>query len=324
MVLSALPPVRRRLLLGIAAALVAGVLVAVILVVVNRAGSSSGPVRCGRTSRGRCCWCPGTAGRRRRWTCWPRGFARPAAGEVVRLPGDGTGDLRDQADGAGPGGRRRSPAGRRRSTWSATRPAGWWPGCGRRGRRRRHRPPDRHARLAAPRQRDRRAGRVAAAGPVPGGVPPARPGQRPADPAQRTREPAGPAWVSVWTEQDQVVTPPDSARLDGALNIPVQCVCAGAQLATATSAATSSSPSSHRPRPHPPAPPADCPAVDADAPVTSDQPGQGRCPYPARKIERGEVSQRTACLDSSIQYEAPGGRRLTTVDQPVDVSQLSG
>jgi triacylglycerol esterase/lipase EstA (alpha/beta hydrolase family) len=42
--------------------------------------------------------------------------------------------------------------------------------------------------------------------------------------------PPGPVWVSVWTEQDQVVTPPDSARLDGALNIPVQSVCAGAQL----------------------------------------------------------------------------------------------
>ena len=42
--------------------------------------------------------------------------------------------------------------------------------------------------------------------------------------------PAGPVWVSVWTEQDQVVTPPDSARLDGALNIPVQSVCADAQL----------------------------------------------------------------------------------------------
>ena len=44
------------------------------------------------------------------------------------------------------------------------------------------------------------------------------------------KTPAGPVWVSVWTNQDQVVTPPDSARLDGALNIPVQSVCADAQL----------------------------------------------------------------------------------------------
>ncbi|OZC70754.1 lipase [Rhodococcus sp. 06-470-2] len=38
--------------------------------------------------------------------------------------------------------------------------------------------------------------------------------------------PEGPQWVSVWTELDQVVTPPSSARLDGAIDIPVQSVCA--------------------------------------------------------------------------------------------------
>ncbi len=34
----------------------------------------------------------------------------------------------------------------------------------------------------------------------------------------------------MWTDQDQVVTPPDSARLDGALEIVVQDVCPGAQV----------------------------------------------------------------------------------------------
>ncbi|OZD87916.1 lipase [Rhodococcus sp. 05-2256-B2] len=38
--------------------------------------------------------------------------------------------------------------------------------------------------------------------------------------------PDGPQWVSIWTELDQVVTPPSSARLDGAIDIPVQSVCA--------------------------------------------------------------------------------------------------
>lgn len=37
--------------------------------------------------------------------------------------------------------------------------------------------------------------------------------------------PPGPVFVSVWTTADRVVTPPASARLDGALDLPVQSVC---------------------------------------------------------------------------------------------------
>lgn len=38
--------------------------------------------------------------------------------------------------------------------------------------------------------------------------------------------PAGlPRWLSLWTTDDQTVTPPDSARLAGAIDVPVQSVC---------------------------------------------------------------------------------------------------
>ena len=42
--------------------------------------------------------------------------------------------------------------------------------------------------------------------------------------------PDGPVWTSVWTDQDEVVTPPDSARLEGAADVRVQQVCPGTQL----------------------------------------------------------------------------------------------
>lgn len=38
--------------------------------------------------------------------------------------------------------------------------------------------------------------------------------------------PDGPEYVSIWTTLDETVTPPDSARLEGALAITVQSVCA--------------------------------------------------------------------------------------------------
>jgi triacylglycerol esterase/lipase EstA (alpha/beta hydrolase family) len=39
--------------------------------------------------------------------------------------------------------------------------------------------------------------------------------------------PAGPRWVSVWSTADRVSSPPETARLEGALDVTVQQVCPG-------------------------------------------------------------------------------------------------
>jgi len=41
---------------------------------------------------------------------------------------------------------------------------------------------------------------------------------------------ARPPWLSLWSTDDQTVQPPDSARLPGAVNVPLQSVCAGADI----------------------------------------------------------------------------------------------
>jgi triacylglycerol lipase len=45
------------------------------------------------------------------------------------------------------------------------------------------------------------------------------------------RLPAGVPWLSVWTESDELVRPPDSARQAGAVNVPLQSICPSARVA---------------------------------------------------------------------------------------------
>jgi triacylglycerol esterase/lipase EstA (alpha/beta hydrolase family) len=42
--------------------------------------------------------------------------------------------------------------------------------------------------------------------------------------------PAGLPWLSLWTDDDQTVVPPDSARLTGAVDVALQQVCPGVQV----------------------------------------------------------------------------------------------
>lgn len=45
--------------------------------------------------------------------------------------------------------------------------------------------------------------------------------------------PDGPEWLALWTAQDGTVTPPDSARLEGAVDVVLQDVCADAVISHA-------------------------------------------------------------------------------------------
>ena len=47
---------------------------------------------------------------------------------------------------------------------------------------------------------------------------------------QGTASASRPPWLSLWTTDDQVVQPPDSARLPGAVNVALQSICPGVSI----------------------------------------------------------------------------------------------
>jgi triacylglycerol lipase len=56
------------------------------------------------------------------------------------------------------------------------------------------------------------------------------PGNALLDKLDNTSLPQGLPWLSIWTENDETVQPPDSARLDGAVNVPLQSICPQARV----------------------------------------------------------------------------------------------
>jgi triacylglycerol lipase len=69
---------------------------------------------------------------------------------------------------------------------------------------------------------------------VPGACPAACeelvPGSSMLDRLQGTASASRPPWLSLWTTDDQVVQPPDSARLPGAVNVALQSICPGVSI----------------------------------------------------------------------------------------------
>ncbi len=151
--------------------------------------------------------------------------------EVVTLPGDGTGDLRTQADALHEAVRRATGDGAPSVDvvgYSAGGVVAWlWL--------------DRHdgaslarrvVTLGSPLHGARLAGVGSAV--APDACPPAcrqlAPGSDLLTRLDREPVPPGLPWLSIWTEDDETVQPPESARLAGAVNVPVQGICPDARV----------------------------------------------------------------------------------------------
>jgi triacylglycerol esterase/lipase EstA (alpha/beta hydrolase family) len=221
---------RRRVLL-LAAAAVVLVLLVVVGVSVLRGGGGPG-VRPNQAVPGTVLLVPGYGGSQ---TALTRLAGRLTAGgrtaEVVTLPDGGTGDLLVQADTLDAAVRRALADGAPSVDVIGYSAGGvvtrLWV--------------DRHdgaavarrvVTLGSPLHGARIAGAGAALAPdaCPAACRQLAPGNALLDRLDGTDLPDGLPWLSIWTENDETVQPPDSARLDGAVNVPLQSVCPQARV----------------------------------------------------------------------------------------------
>ena len=228
-----LSPARRRLVVGLLAVLVVAVLAAVATVVVPRL-TAAGPAPVSQDEPGPVLLVPGYGGSTE--SLQPLAARLTAAGRdanVVPVPGDGTGDLVAAAAALATA----VDDALARSGADSVDVVGYSAGGV-------------IARLWAADGGAAQARRVLTLGSPHHGTTLAdlatgvAPGQCPVGCQQLTTDsgllarlnagdetPTGPTWVSVWSTADQTVTPPDSARLDGALDLTVQSVCADSRVA---------------------------------------------------------------------------------------------
>lgn len=154
--------------------------------------------------------------------------ARGRSVSVVALPGDGTGDLREQAAVVDAAVRQSTVAGAPSVDLVGYSAGGvvarlWareYDGASRARR---------IVSLGSPQHGTNLAGLAAAL--VPGACPLACQQLAAGSDVLRSlnrgdETPAGPSWMSIWSRLDETVTPPETARLAGAVDVPLQSVCA--------------------------------------------------------------------------------------------------
>ncbi|HET6533390.1 MAG TPA: lipase [Actinoplanes sp.] len=221
-------PRRRILLLGVAAV----ALVALVLTGIRMLTGGDPGARPDQGRPGTVLLVPGYGGSRAALTRLGERLA--AAGrtvQVVTLPGDGTGDLLVQADTLDESVRGALAAGAPSVDVIGYSAGGvvtrLWV--------------DRHdgatvarriVTLGSPLHGARIAGAGAAFAPdaCPAACRQLAPGSDVLDEIDGSELPEGLPWLSVWTENDETVQPPDSARLDGAVNLSLQSICPGTRI----------------------------------------------------------------------------------------------